>query len=255
MLLDQPTCSSEANCICTAIDSTHVKANCSSLNLTAFPLFSENVTEIVIRNNKIGKIRSTDILPSGLQYLDISFCKLLEIDKGFISQFPALEYLDISKNRELTFEVLPNVTYDLQFTSIKVLKFDALYCTYGDGNVIQLRHVYHLHNTSLEEIHASSNRIVSVEQGVITYMPQTIVNITIADNRFTFGWYMLEISNAKHIKHVNVSHQYTSYKQYLAFLEDRCNDTRHLPKQHTAKSTDIRKHNGIQKESKISHLA
>ena len=230
-------CTSEATCRCISLDDNAIKADCSSLKLQTLPSwFSENVTEIDVRNNSISNINSIDTLPSRLKWLDISFCKIIEIAKGFLRQCPALEYLDISYNRELTFEVLPNVTYDLQFTSIKVLKFDALYCTYGDGNVIQLRHLYHLQNTSLEVLHASSNRIVSVERYVITKMPQTIVNFTVADNRFTFGWYMLELSGAKHIKRVNVSHQFTSYEQYLVFLEDDCNDTRHLPnKQHTEK--------------------
>ena len=147
--------------------------------------------------------------------------------------------------------MLPNVTYDLQFTSIKVLKFDALYCTYGRWECHTVAALALLTQYLTEEVHASSNRIVSVEQHVITYMPQTIVNITIADNRFTFGWYMLEINNAKHIKHVNVSHQYKSYEQYLAFFEDECNDTRHLPKQHTAKSNDI-VYRQAQRKSKIA---
>ena len=249
-------CTSEANCKCISTNENNLKADCSSLQLQTFPTFSENVTVIDLRNNSIDKIYSTYILPSGLQWLDISFCKLHEIDTGFLSKFPALEYLDISYNRELTFEVLPNVTYDLQFTLIKTLKFDALYCTHGDGNVLQLRHIYHLHNTSLEEIHASSNRIATVEQQVIASMPQTIVNISIADNRFTFGWFTLEISSAKHIKRVNMSYQYTPYEQYLVFLEDDCNDTRNVPnKQHAEKGINMMYKQGLWNTEKWQNLS
>ena len=240
----QINCTSDANCKCIPVYENDVKADCSSLQLQTVPSwFSENVTVIDLRNNTIDKIYNTDMLPSRLQWLDISFCRLVEIDEGFVGQFPALKYLDISYNRGLTFEVLPNVTYDLQFTSIKILKFDALYCTYGDGNILKLRHLYHLKNTSLEELHVSSNRIVSVERHVITNFPQTLVNITIADNRLTFGWYTLDIANAKHIKRINMSHQYTSYEQYLVFVENDCNDTRHTPIQkHQENGIEVYEH-------------
>ena len=219
-------CSSDTNCSCTEIVRYLYEADCSSLGLKTFPTFTENVTHIILQNNSFYVINETNQLPSNLKWLDISYCGIREIQTGFIKQFQSLEYLDISYNRELTLHVLPNVTHDLQFTAIKILKFDALQCIFGDSTTLWYDHLLYLRNTSLESIHLSSNRIKDIEQFVFLNLPDSLRNITAADNRFELGWSMLEISSLKNIRMVNISYQYKAEEQYWAFLESSCNDSR-----------------------------
>ena len=249
-------CTTEAMCICIKIDHFNYKADCSSslLDLRTFPSFSENVTEVDLKNNSFYKINSTDVLPNGLRWLDMSYCKILEIEEGFLRQFAALEYLDISYNRELTFEVLPNVTYDLQFTSIKVLKLNALHCIYGDGIIVRARHLFHLRNTSLEEIHVSSNRIIMLEQFVLMNLPPTLEKIIAADNRFTFGWYLFEHTYLKRIWRLDISYQFLKrHDPYLGLFEISCDDSKSF-----RHNDDIRYHakyrRGLYNTKRASHL-
>ena len=221
-------------CICSLLNETgdQYGADCSSRSLTIFPSFPRNIIEINLSYNNFDIIRvsNSSQIPSEVRSLDLSYCGVKEIDRGFLRSFVKLEFLDISYNRELTLEVLPNVTHDLQFTSIRTLKFDALHCVAGDPNMLRLRHLCHLRNTSIEELHLSSNRINQLERHVIATLPDTIKFLTAADNRIEIGWYALEISSVKNIMFVNLSSQYTSYANYLTMFQPLCNDGGNIPK-------------------------
>ena len=207
--------------------------DCSERGLTKFPTFSENITGINFHGNPLFKINSADILPKGLEFLYISSCSLIEIERGFIRQFASLEFLDISYNRHLTFKVLSNVTYDLQFTSIKVLKISGLYCNYGVANTLRLNHMQHLRNTSLEEIDISDNRIALIEQFVLASLPETVTSITASLNRFTFGWYMLEFSYLKNLKYLSFSGLNKYHGAFLLFpFDSHCTDSGNLHVSH-----------------------
>ena len=175
--------------------------------------------------NRLGEISADVVLPSRLRKLDLRHCRLKHIQKGSFRQFQKLEYLDISFNRELTLEVLPNISFDLQFTNIQVFKFNSIQCKFGDGIMLRRRHIYHLTNTSLKEIHLSSNRIESLERYVITDLPKTLERIEAANNRFKIGFYFLEVNLLANIRFVDLSSQLVSYEIYLSPWLGDCNDT------------------------------
>ena len=225
-LKDNSTCSTELRCVCTQLDDGEYKSDCSSLDLHDFPEFLDNVKEITFFNNSFNLIPEYSCLPKGLTHLDISKCKLKEIHKGFLQPFSRLEYLDISHNRELSLEVLPTVTYDLQFTNIKILKFNAIQCKYGKGLKLKQAYLHYLKNTSLEEIHLSSNRIEVLEQFVLRNAPGSLQRITAADNRLFFSWAMLEIHYLEKITFVDLSRQFSSSTSFLSLLEKNCNDSK-----------------------------
>ena len=219
-------CSSEPRCRCTTLGANRYGADCSSLGLNTFPTFSLNVTEIIMYNNDLGCITAAAPLPSGLQKLDLRDCQLQYIEKGFLHQFTRLEYLDISFNREITLEVLTNFTYDLQFTAIKVLKFNAVQCKFGKDMILKRHHLHHLRNTNLTEIQLSSNRLSSLEQFVILNLPHTIERVIATNNRFKLDLYALEISTMPNIKYVDLSSMYKSSERYLTGRLFDCTDTK-----------------------------
>ena len=220
------SCSSEPRCTCTQSDVGKYKADCSSLDLHEFPDFSENVNEITLFNNSFGSIFTNSCLPKGLTHLDISACKLNEIHRGFLRNFSRLEYLDLSHNKEITLRVLPNVTYDLQFTNIKILKFNAIQCKYGTGLTFKRAYTQYLKNTSIEEVHLSSNRIETVEQFVLSNIQASIKYIIAADNRLLFSWAVLETPYLEHLILADFSRQYTSSNSFLSHIENSCNDSK-----------------------------
>ena len=203
-------------------------ADCSGKDLTFVPNFPDSITEINLSHNPLNSSDNKNI-SSKLNSVDLSHCGLKTIERGFLRKFSDLTYLDISYNRELTLEVLPNVTYDLQNTSIRTLKCDALHCEVGTPNIARLDHLYYLQNTSLEEIHICSNRIEELERGVIVHLPQTLQKITAADNRVKVGWYLLEVHSMKNLSFANLSTQYKSYDQYMTIFQPSCNDRREVP--------------------------
>ena len=214
-------------CMCYALKASHhYHADCSSWNLPYIPYFPGNVIEINLSYNHFDTIRASNSsqIPSEVRSLNLSYCGVKEIHRGFLQNFVKLEFLDISYNRELTLEVLPNVTHDLQFTAIKTFKFDYLHCGVGGPNILRLRHLCHLKNTSLEDIHFSGNRIEEIERYVLASLPDTLKSLTAADNRFTLGWYFLEISSMKNIVFANLSSQYKSSGKYLTMFQTSCND-------------------------------
>ena len=236
--LNGPSC--EANismdclpehCKCFAINNEkYYRADCSWKNLTRIPNFFDNITDINLSHNPLNGIDVVENknMPSGLKSLDFSHCDLKMMERGFLRKFSSLTYLDISFNRELTLEVLPNVTHDLQFTSIRTFKFDALHCALGTPNILRLYHMHYLQNTSLEEVHLSSNRIDELGRGVLSHLPQTLQRITAADNRFKVGWYLLEVQSLESLTFGNLSTQYKSYDQYMTMFQPSCYDHRNI---------------------------
>ena len=224
---DTKNCSSEPSCRCFSISKDNIRADCSYVNLMKFPTFTEDVVEINFSHNGLTSIAKGTKLPKGVKHLDISHCQLRIIEIGFIRSLQHLEYLDISHNRELTLNDLPNVTFDLQFTNIKTFKFNALQCKFGDDVIFRHRHVRHLRNTSLLSVSFSSNRISIVERGVLADFPETLENGTARDNRFTINWNYTEISTLKNLKFADISSTFTTVDRYLSYFEmDGCDDSR-----------------------------
>ena len=219
-------CSSEPRCRCFSFRKITYKADCSSLGLTRFPTFTENVSVIDMSHNNLTGISKDTLLPFGIKWLDISSSAIRRIDKGFIGKLSHLEYLDISENREFTLDALPNVTFDLQFTKIKVLQLNSLQCAAGDGITLKREHLYHLRNTSLVSLFIRSNRIEKVQRGVISNLPDTLENLTASDNRLWLTWSIVEIGSLKSLKFVDFSSQYKNLMKYLSYFRFDCNDSK-----------------------------
>ena len=221
-------CPFQPNCKCTVQNGSYV-ADCSNLGLLEFPKYSHNVTKIVFQHNNITLITSDDVLPSGLTYIDLSFCKLRQIDIGFFKQFPNLTYLDVSVNIELTLDVMSNITHDLQYTDIKVAKFNAIQCVFGEELTLKYSHICHLQNTSIKRLEFSSNRIGRLESGVIPSVPQSLRYVIAADNRFEIGSFLLEINTATNLEYLDIRSQYREKDEYTKLFDPACNDKRSQP--------------------------
>ncbi|CAC5393694.1 unnamed protein product [Mytilus coruscus] len=153
-----------------------------------------------------------------LQYIDISNCSVVKVWKNSLSHLKNLTHLNVSYNEKLTFAGIENITYDLQFTSIEVLKFNKVHKTFEMNTEIGHNTLKYLQNTNLKEMHMDSNRLQYVKTGVVSILPKTLDRLSMADNMLSFGIYILEGKNMN-ISFLNVSFQFTSHTPSLGSFE------------------------------------
>ncbi|XP_062619046.1 toll-like receptor 4 [Saccostrea cucullata] len=138
-----------------------------------------------------------------------------------------IKTLDLSENTELTFRILPFLAYGLQFSTISTLSLNKIHCTFGLGTEIKKDDIRYLNNTNLTEIHLSSNRIELLENGTADYFPKTVKRISIAENRLTFGLYVLQLGALKNLEWINASLQYLSHSPIDIIIRNKiCRDER-----------------------------
>ncbi|XP_048749352.2 toll-like receptor 4 [Ostrea edulis] len=241
-------CSSNVNCRCREVQGK-LFANCANLHLPSAPLFSDDVVGINLANNVISIFPSN--LPKHIVHLDVSKNNLQKIENTSLSNYTALQNLsiasnylhmveldslrdlsnlqrlDISGNQELTLEVLFNISKDLQNSStIRILNFENLQCTYGVSFIIKKYHTAYLKHTHLEELNLASNRISSLELGVLTELPRSLKHLDLANNILSFGLYLVEIGDLQNVVSLNMSFQATFHQIYTKDFFSLCNDTR-----------------------------
>ncbi|XP_052078471.1 toll-like receptor 4 [Mytilus californianus] len=141
--------------------------------------------------------------------LDISACRVNNVYNGSFSFMRNLSMLDISFNTCLRFDGLENVTVDLPFTSIKILKFNKIHKTFQMNTKVLKQHFLHLRYTNLQEMHGDSNRIQLFEDGAIQQLPFSIRKIFMSDNEISYGQYLFDVI-ALQIEFVNVSLLFSS---------------------------------------------
>lgn len=112
-----------------------------------------------------------------LVYLVLSACNILEIEEGAFGNLKYLEHLDVSFNQHLGFWSLPNITRDLNKTSIKTFRFKGINCLAGmSGNILK-RSLQYLQNTQSSEINFEKNKLDHFELGLLRLLPDTLTTI------------------------------------------------------------------------------
>ena len=147
----------------------------------------------------------------GITYLDVSNCRIKYLSSGSISSLRNLRYLNLSFNEQLSFAILRNLSSDLRSTKIEELKLDKIHCTFGIGTEIFLSDIEYLANISLKKLSLNSNRLESLENGVLLKLPHTLEDLSIADNKFSFGPFVLQTFFLANLKTLNMSYQSRSH--------------------------------------------
>ncbi|XP_078329105.1 toll-like receptor 4 [Crassostrea virginica] len=224
-------------------------ADCSGKTLTTAPIFSDDVIGINFSGNSFSDIpqslpekllylnMSTNALVSmaqsslkryrSLQNLSLSNNKLIDIPIGTFQSNLQLVELDVSFNMKLTIEVMYNISLDLKNSKIQKLSFEKIQCTHGLNQIVKQYHVRNLKYTQLKELNIASNRIGLLERGALSLLPKTLRILNGADNKPSFGFYLMELSSLYSLEILNTSFQ-NSYHQvdFKYFFNENCNDTR-----------------------------
>lgn len=258
LLLEYTNCCTDQHlCRCTVVQGT-LYADCSHLGLRSSPLFWSNVTRINLSHNILTQIPRPQSLPSNLTYLDLSYnaIKCIEnntfkglwklsdlrlngnkigmpdnLDRNVFADLKNIKHLDLSDNPELTFRIMPILTYGLRKSTIEILRLNKIHCTFGSSTELRRNDLKNLKYTNLTEIHLSSNRLEMVEQGAIISLPQTIRKVSVGDNNLVFGLYLLELFFLNKLEWINATLQHMSHSPeevLRSFLFFSCNNRRRI---------------------------
>ncbi|XP_062603018.1 toll-like receptor 4 [Saccostrea cucullata] len=145
-----------------------------------------------------------------LRTLDMTHCGIKSLQENAFSGLSDLKELDLSYNKEFTFRNLKNLTFDLQFTSINILKIKQIHCIFGMGTKVTWDDVWYIQNTSLTELYLDSNKIELLEANV-TWIFRRLKVLSIADNRLTQGIYVFQFSAMRNLIWLNVSQAFSSH--------------------------------------------
>ena len=109
---------------------------------------------------------------SKLTSLDVSKCRMKNILLNTFSELHQLQVLDISYNEELSFGIFRNLSNDLKYTNIQILKMNKIHCTFGLGTEIYVSDIIAMQNTSIRIFEINSNRVALLEDQVLRYLFQ-----------------------------------------------------------------------------------
>ncbi|CAC5382203.1 unnamed protein product [Mytilus coruscus] len=157
-----------------------------------------------------------------LEYLDVSttevwtniydslsspcYCSLTSIHRGAIGKLADLKYLDISNNRYLGLCGFRNITNDLNLTSIEIFRARNLYCQDSRSVTLYCDDIRYLRNISLQELYIDGNNIVIGQPGVLTYLPSSLLVLSISENRWVAGLYTWSpYDNLRNLVRIDIS--------------------------------------------------
>ncbi|XP_011440698.3 toll-like receptor 4 [Magallana gigas] len=145
---------------------------------------------------------------SHLKYLDMSGCAIRSVDKESLSLLLNLQYLDLSYNELLSFILLRNISLP---KSMKTLKLDKIHCTFGIGTYLTHDMVKIFLNSSIEFISLRSNRLEMSIENISSYLPPNLTYLDLADNKLTFGRYILSVKGMKSLKFLDLHEQHSTH--------------------------------------------
>ncbi|XP_061176909.1 toll-like receptor 4 [Saccostrea echinata] len=142
-----------------------------------------------------------------LSILDLSACRIKNVDVGAFGILEHLSELFLSYNIELGFASLQNITFNLQYTNIKKLHLENIRCLGGADTQLFQSHLEYLSNTSLEELNLAGNRLQWIGECVLHNLPKTLQNLSLANNRLSVGIYSVDYRLLEELKVFNASYQ------------------------------------------------
>ncbi|XP_063415821.1 toll-like receptor 4 [Mytilus trossulus] len=153
-----------------------------------------------------------------LKFIDMSsqwdrnvsmFSGLKSIERGTFRRLPYLEVLDISYHRRIGLCGFTNVTHDLPFTSIKVLKAQYLGCERGGSTWLFNNDIKPLLNTKLQELYVDGNNLDKTELDATTFIPKSLRYLSATDNRWIVAKYAYfnTLHHLTNIKKIDLSFQ------------------------------------------------
>jgi hypothetical protein len=133
-----------------------------------------------------------ELLPL-LESIDVTACHINYIFVGTYRHLAFLSLLDVSWNRCLKLTGVENITHDLPYTSITVLKVNSVRQPFDLTMQITIANFEKLIYTNLTKLSVEGNKIQMFEKGALRMLPQTLRYLSIGDNSFSYGHYFSDL--------------------------------------------------------------
>ncbi|XP_046546839.1 toll-like receptor 4 [Haliotis rubra] len=140
-----------------------------------------------------------------VQNLRISSCNIYDSDLLTFQPMKHIKSIDMSDNRHFGFTNFTSSTYGLQNSSLEKLNINRINLEYDVCIHLETKHIQHLTNTPLKELHLDGNGIIGVENEAITIMPRHLEILSAQDNKFQFGRYIFHGFALTALKFLDVS--------------------------------------------------
>lgn len=161
-------------------------------------------------------------------YLDVSACNILEIEEGAFGNLKYLEHLDVSFNQHLGFWSLPNITHNLNKTSIKTFRAKGINCLAGMSGTILKPSLQYLQNTKILEINFEKNKMEHFELGLLRLLPDTLTTLSMGEMKLAQGMFVTDYFFFQNRQFYNISLQMRSIP-YLP-SDSHCKHDRYRPR-------------------------
>lgn len=179
----------------------------------------KNLTSLKITGIAANGIVSREYFDNfpNLEHLDISATTewrridhfaLTVFEKGALQKLTKLQYFDISYHRRLHMCGFQNVTNDLPYTSIRILKASYLECERSVSTVLFVDDIKPLNSTKLEVLFLDGNNLEETDILLPRHLPQSLRYSSARDNRWVVSRYAyFDIARLTGIKAVDLSFQ------------------------------------------------
>ena len=141
-----------------------------------------------------------------LKTLAITKCGIGFIDACTFCPLRRLTVLDLSYNYPGGLNLIRNVTYGLQTSTISNFTFSNMEDFHGVGQIVTNRDLEFAKNTSIKHLDISGNMVELLEPGSLQLFPPGLETVDVSDNRLTFNEYLLEIAFLKNLRSVEANY-------------------------------------------------
>ncbi|XP_048248288.1 toll-like receptor 4 [Haliotis rufescens] len=144
-----------------------------------------------------------------VRHLDISYCGVSFIETNAFGPMRNIDMLDLSHNHGLGFETLGNSLFGLQFSPLRVLKFNSIMKPFAIGVELKGDHLRYIDNLTLTELHCDANRIELLDAECAKKLRKVQI-VSAKSNRFTYGQYLLNLAVMTNLRKIYLMNQYPS---------------------------------------------
>ena len=223
-------------------------------------LVFQNLTRLksLTFNNKTDRCNLTNLLRgffprnTALTNVTINSCGVERIQAKVFTPLTILSYLDLSYNEKLTFNSLPNITDGLDKTKFEILKLNHIHEKIGSCVIITVNQSMGFQNLSLKEIYLESNRLTSLEKGVVNNLPVSLKTISVRDNALMFDVYisdLIEFMDKSYVENLIVADQFQTRfsskhkRSHKGIFKHKTNGTRNIVDEKFIRKNNPAKHN------------
>ncbi|XP_046551487.1 toll-like receptor 4 [Haliotis rubra] len=144
-----------------------------------------------------------------LRNLDISKCKITDIDVGSFLPLRNIDTLDMSENDQLGFKTFGDSMYGLVNSSLRELMLNQITSSFDIGVQIRRTHFRFFTEIHVKELYLDCNRIEYIEDTVLGVLPSVEI-ISLKNNDLQVGAYLFASDQLVSLRKLYINNPYTT---------------------------------------------